>query len=256
MTSKCVYCHRARGKRSCPALGSLICAPCCGENRLVKIDCPADCPYLEAGTDYQRQRVGEFLRQDRRRVYREVFEVGGEKAAGLFNLIEVVCFSYFHSKPTGLDGEVIAALEFIRRLLSPLHFPAPVVPAFSQYLHKEFKAYLEKEKIDPGQAQDVVDLGLRYVKDFSGSGLRSNRFLTGLIGLLSADHPEVAAHLRSQSTDQPRIVLAGEQDMAAAALHSSPEGGRRILLPGESGHERRHAEEAEPSHRHRQGHGH
>src|SRR6266487_51153 len=142
---KCVYCHTSKGKRTCPALGGLICSVCCGEHRLISINCPADCPYLEAGTDYQRQRVGELFRQDRRRAYREVFEIGDEKAAALLNLIEIVCFSYFHNKPSGLDGEVVAALEFIRRLLSPLHFPAPTVPAFSQYLHKEFKAFLEKD---------------------------------------------------------------------------------------------------------------
>src|SRR3989449_3331870 len=106
MAATCVYCQGRKGKRSCPALNGLICSTCCGENRLTKIACPADCPYLEAGTDYQRQRVGELFRQDRRRVYREVIEVGGEKAAGLFNLIEIVCVSYFHNKPFGLDGEV------------------------------------------------------------------------------------------------------------------------------------------------------
>ena len=232
MAATCVYCHRRKGKRSCPALNGLICSICCGENRLTKIACPADCPYLEAGTDYQRQRVGELFRQDRRRVYREVIEVGGEKAAGLFNLIEIVCVSYFHNKPFGLDGEVIAALEFIRRLLSPIHFPAPTVPAFSQYLHKEFKAFLEKEKVDLEQAQQVVDLALTLVKDFSGTGLRSNRFLTGLIGCLTMDHPDMVAHLKKQETDQPRIVVAQEGDIAQAAKAQAQREISRIVIPG------------------------
>jgi len=234
MAATCVYCHGRKGKRSCPALNGLICSTCCGENRLTKIACPADCPYLEAGTDYQRQRVGELFRQDRRRVYREVLEIGGEKAAGLFNLIEIVCVSYFHNKPSGLDGEVVAALEFIRRLLSPIHFPAPTVPAFSQYLHKEFKAFLEKEKVDLEQAQQVVDLALTLVKDFSGTGLRSNRFLTGLIGCLTMDHPDVVAHLKAQETDQPRIVLAQEGDIATAAKEQAQREKSRIIMPGTS----------------------
>jgi hypothetical protein len=243
MTAKCAYCHASKGKRSCPALGGMICAPCCGEHRLTKINCPADCPYLEAGTDYQRQRVGDLFRADRRRAYRDVFEVGGEKAAGLFNLIEVVCFSYFHNKPAELDGEVVTALEFIRRLLSPLHFPAPTVPAFSQYLHKEFKAYLEKEKVAQGQAQQVVDLALKLVNDFSGMGLRSNRFLTGLIGCIAADHPDVAAHLRSQDTDQPRIVLADMKDIAGAAKEQARREGSRIVVPGAPVHSHAHDRE-------------
>jgi hypothetical protein len=221
-------------------LNGLICSTCCGENRLTKIACPADCPYLEAGTDYQRQRVGELFRQDRRRVYREVFEIGGEKAAGLFNLIEIVCFSYFHNKSSGLDGEVIAALEFIRRLLSPIHFPAPTVPAFSQYLHKEFKAFLEKEKVDLAQAQQVVDLALTLIKEFSGTGLRSNRFLTGLIGCLTMDHPDVVAHLKAQETDQPRIVLAQEGDIAGAAKEQAQREKSRIVIPGAHAHDHEH----------------
>ncbi len=216
MAATCVYCHGRKGKRSCPALNGLICSTCCGENRLTKIACPADCPYLEAGTDYQRQRVGELFRQDRRRVYREIFEIGGERAAGLFNLIEIVCFSYYHNKPSGLDGEVVAALEFIRRLLSPIHFPAPTVPAFSQYLHKEFKAFL------------------------SGTGLRSNRFLTGLIGCLTMDHPDVVAHLKKQETDQPRIVLAEDKDIAAAAKEQALREKSRIVIPGAHAHDHEH----------------
>ena len=232
---KCVYCHAAKGRRACPALGGMICSACCGENRLIHITCPADCPYLEAGTDYQRQRVGELFRQDRRRAYREVVEIGGEKAAELLNLVELVCFSYFHDKATALDAEVLAALEFIRRLLSPLHFPAPNVPAFSQYLHKEFKAYVEREKIDQQQTQQVVDAALKLIKDFSGTGLRSNRFLTGLIGCLSVDHPETARRLKSEGTDQPQIVLASDRDIPAVAHEQARQGKSRIILPGTIG---------------------
>jgi hypothetical protein len=229
---KCVYCHIGKGKRACPALNGLICSTCCGENRLIKINCPGDCPYLESSTDYQRERIGELFRQDRRRAYREAFEIGGEQAAGLLNLIEVVCFSYFYNKPTSLDGEVIAALEFIRRLLSPLHFPAPTVPAFAQYLHNEFKAYLAQTKFDQEKAQHIVDLALRVARDFSGDSLHSHRFLTGMIGCITTDHPDVAAHLKSQDTDQPRIVVAGEDDIPAAAAKQVQREARRILSPG------------------------
>src|SRR5437016_11159706 len=97
MGATCVYCHGRKGKRSCPALNGLICSTCCGENRLTKIACPADCPYLEAGTDYQRQRVGELFRQGRRRVYREIIESGRAKAAGLPTPIASVGHSNMHA---------------------------------------------------------------------------------------------------------------------------------------------------------------
>jgi hypothetical protein len=108
------------------------------------------------------------------------------------------------------------------------------VPAFSQYLHKEFKAFLEKEKMDQTQAQQIVDVALRLVNEFSGAGLRSNRFITGVIGCLTMDHPEVAAHIKKQDTDQPRIVLAEEKDIAAAAKAQAQGEKSRLVIPGMS----------------------
>jgi hypothetical protein len=42
----CSYCQQQKGKRSCPALGGMVCASCCGQHRLGEIDCPSDCTYL------------------------------------------------------------------------------------------------------------------------------------------------------------------------------------------------------------------
>src|SRR5256886_17375634 len=99
MAATCVYCHGRKGKRSCPALNGLICSTCCGENRLTKIACPADCPYLEAVTDYQRQRAGALFRQDRRRGYREALEAGGAEARRPCKRIRDPGVSHVHHSP-------------------------------------------------------------------------------------------------------------------------------------------------------------
>lgn len=44
----CPLCRQRKPRRACPALGQQICAVCCGTKRLVEIQCPSDCPYLEA----------------------------------------------------------------------------------------------------------------------------------------------------------------------------------------------------------------
>jgi hypothetical protein len=44
----CTLCGKRRAKRACPALGTQICAACCGTKRLVEIRCPSDCVYLAA----------------------------------------------------------------------------------------------------------------------------------------------------------------------------------------------------------------
>lgn len=53
--AKCSLCNTAKGKRYCPALDRILCPRCCASKRLVEIDCPANCRYLE-GAVYQTQR--------------------------------------------------------------------------------------------------------------------------------------------------------------------------------------------------------
>jgi hypothetical protein len=45
---KCPACGERKPKRSCPALGAMICTVCCATKRQVEIRCPADCVYLSS----------------------------------------------------------------------------------------------------------------------------------------------------------------------------------------------------------------
>jgi len=69
----CPLCGKRSARRSCPALGHLICAVCCGTKRLTEIACPSDCGYLATARSHppaaivrQQQvvamRVSHFLR--------------------------------------------------------------------------------------------------------------------------------------------------------------------------------------------------
>jgi hypothetical protein len=210
--SKCLYCGGRKGKRQCPALGGLICSLCCGEHRMVRISCPSDCVYLDANVGYQQMRLGEQFGQDRRIFYKELFELG-EDAAALFNLVEVVTFSYFQSRLDAADSEVIAALQSLRRTLSPLHIPAPQPLPFAEQLKKEYEAFRKQQPQGPiaGHGDtDVLDRALKFVTEFSGGGLQSNRFLKGLIGFIRSHHPEVAEQLAAQPEAGGRIILPGQ----------------------------------------------
>ncbi|MEC9005407.1 MAG: hypothetical protein VX564_00590 [Nitrospirota bacterium] len=193
--SKCVYCHERKGKRPCPALNGSICSQCCGTHRMVSITCHTDCVYLDANVEYQQQRVGDFFDQDRRALYRELIEKWGDKAAEIFYFLEAVTFKHFHSRRDGQDGEVIAAIQALRRSFSPIHVPEGLAPAFTEALKKEYKAFMEGEKIDENLANEALDRGLAFITEFSGTGLRSNRFLNGLTGFLKSHHPDVATQL-------------------------------------------------------------
>jgi len=46
---KCNLCNQRKGKRFCPAKNETICAQCCGEKRVLEIDCPESCEFLKIG---------------------------------------------------------------------------------------------------------------------------------------------------------------------------------------------------------------
>ncbi len=179
---------------------------------MTRVACPADCVYLDSNSEYQQKRVGERFAQARRDFYKELFELAGDKAAGFFNLIEVVSFSYFLTRRDGQDAEVLAGIQALRRSLSPLHIPAAPDSAFAQHLKKEHEAFIKQEprqKLDPETATVVLDRALKFVTEFSGGGLQSQRFITGLLGYIRAHHPAIAEHLAKQQAGG-RIILPGQ----------------------------------------------
>ena len=211
--SKCVYCHERKGKRPCPALNGSICSQCCGAHRMVSITCHTDCVYLDANVEYQQQRVGDFFEQGRRTLYRELIEKWGDNAAEIFYFLEAVIFKHFHSRRDGQDGEVIAAIQTLRRSFSPIHVPEGMAPAFTEALKKEYKAFMEGEKVEENLVGEILDRGLAFITEFSGTGLRSNRFLNGLTGFLKSHHPDVAAQLIKLSETGGGIILPGGAKM-------------------------------------------
>jgi hypothetical protein len=48
----CPLCGQRKARRGCPALGTQICAVCCGTKRLTEIACPGGCPYLATAREH------------------------------------------------------------------------------------------------------------------------------------------------------------------------------------------------------------
>jgi len=59
---KCALCEQRKAKRHCPAKGALICAQCCGEKRVLEIDCPESCEYLKAGREREAEDYTKHIR--------------------------------------------------------------------------------------------------------------------------------------------------------------------------------------------------
>jgi hypothetical protein len=179
---------------------------------MTRISCPSDCAYLDTGSDYQQKRLSEQFLPVRRDFYRELDESGGQKAVALFNLIEVVTFSYFEGRRDGQDAEVMTALQALRRTLSPLHIPAAPMPVFAEHLRKEYETFSKQnpEQIaDSSDAPAVLDRIDRFASTFSGNDFQSSRFLGGLIGYVKTHHPEIADHLKKKH-EPGHIILPGQ----------------------------------------------
>jgi hypothetical protein len=57
---KCPVCNQKKAKRFCPAKGTQVCPHCCGEKRILEIDCPDDCQYLESGRRHEVELHGRY----------------------------------------------------------------------------------------------------------------------------------------------------------------------------------------------------
>ena len=52
----CAICSTRKEKRFCLAVHGRICPQCCGEQRELPLDCPAECPYLQQARQHQKPR--------------------------------------------------------------------------------------------------------------------------------------------------------------------------------------------------------
>jgi hypothetical protein len=60
----CPVCGQRKAKRTCPALGRVICTVCCGTKRLVEIRCPETCGYLATAREHPPVVVQRRQQQD------------------------------------------------------------------------------------------------------------------------------------------------------------------------------------------------
>ena len=94
------------------------------------------------------------------------------------------------------------------------------MPAFGEELRKEFKVFGERQNLEPTMVTEVLDRAQIFIQGFSGSGLRSNRFLHGLLGYVRERHPDVAEQLARQTGAGGRIVIPSGFDYQPEASSS------------------------------------
>lgn len=231
MASTCPICEKRRGKRHCPGLprsrwspsASLrtsdatahpICAQCCGEQREVGIDCPADCQYLIAAHRYEAERregqpPGELafpkVEIDRRFLQ-------GQQA--LMTGLSIFLVRLAQENPDVRDADVLAALDSLAQsyqtLEAGLYYEQAPAGAAAQRVGAAIRQYLEQfsqeqqkqgaSSLRPGDALRAL-VFLRRWGQVEGNGRAlSRRFLE----FLRAQFPPEA-----RAPEPPRIVIPG-----------------------------------------------
>lgn len=206
--AKCLYCHRKKGKRSCPALKGEICSGCCGEHRGKEIVCPSDCSYFASNETYQQERVAAHFLQSWVQTNREIAQTLGEKGTEIAQFLDFLIFQYLHQGSLLTDLDIVAALDLLKRELGPLYLPGKARPPFGEILLKGWESFQKEKGAEAYPNRLGMEVFTRYrrlVSDFSEEGARSVRFIRGLVGFIHQRNPGLAAGVAAAPAES-RII--------------------------------------------------
>ncbi len=118
---KCLLCNQRKGKRPCPAKEALICPQCCGEKRVLEIDCPESCEYLRVGRSHElaqeRSRHGRSSDPAKQMRYQRVVSQFRDFIAH----VEYFFGDERRSSRSLLDKDVADALDLVLETLRTEH---------------------------------------------------------------------------------------------------------------------------------------
>jgi hypothetical protein len=212
---KCIACGKRKGKRFCPSKNSHICAQCCGEKRVIEINCPADCVYLTSGQSYQwvkkiatrSQHSDDPLLQKKLNETRQVFiEV-------LFEM-EAAIVKYAAGLRSLKDEHILEAVTLLmdtyqteqKGLIYEHTSPNPLV----QSLFRDLRVCLEEMRsgqnrdFPPLRSSDLLDC-LKVLENDIQCLLQAPAEADDYLRFIRRNHPEMAA----EASAAGRLILPG-----------------------------------------------
>ena len=218
----CSICQTRKEKRFCPAVHDRICAVCCGTEREVTLDCPADCTYLQQARSHEKPRSPEELEAAGAELFRQV-ELSQQFTYEHEPLIVGLCSGIVkvaRADKQVQDRDVIGALTnlahtYERMTRSGLQYeeaPAGVAQvAIVNELHRLIAEYRELEQKHLG-----------YVKLRDADVLRALVFLVRMAYSRTSGRPRSRAFLE---------FLAGMFPEKTSSIAAPGEAPSRIIIP-------------------------
>jgi hypothetical protein len=150
----CPICRKRKPGRFCPAKAEKICAVCCGTEREITIDCPADCAYLIAAHRYENDHP-RALPTDTPlldvRINSDTIQVHGR----FLSAIAFTIAKFSATQPSVTDPDVLAALrtlaETYKTLVAGIVYEQPPVPLLQRELYDALSAFLTDARQNSSQ---------------------------------------------------------------------------------------------------------
>jgi hypothetical protein len=210
----CPICEKRKSARFCPARGDSICPVCCGTEREVTLDCPADCTYLirarKQEQDHRPRLSPSELPFDGVQIPAGVVDLNRE----LVTAVSLAILEFAQKSPSLADADVAAALAALagtsRTLSSGLYYEKPPdggpARVLYGYLAQGLRAFREQQAARAGFPA-VKETDVFFVLVFLARVLRlrtnGRPRCRAFLDFLRAQFPQAAAAERETS----RIVL-------------------------------------------------
>ena len=213
-TTLCAICKTRKPRRECPGVRGIICAPCCGAEREVTIDCPLDCVYLREARKHEREQEPTVDTIPFPSVeVSDAFLAEHEQFVATVGL-QMIRYALAHPKTT--DNDIRAAIEKLVKtyetLESGIYYESLPDEGSQIGVFRETKKFLDeyqenerkKGGIAPLKENDVIR-ALVFLSRLAA--LRSNGRKRGraFIDFLRQAYPEATA----ASPDEPRLIVPG-----------------------------------------------
>jgi hypothetical protein len=160
----CPICSKRKPARFCPAKGEKICAVCCGTEREVTIDCPADCAYLVAAYRYEEAHRKPIPASEVPFPDVEVSHDLIHEQRPVVSGLAYTILKFAATQPLVVDADALAALaalaETHRTLGSGLYYEKPPDAPLPHGLYGELGKFIQDYK-----QQEAERAGFPTLKD-------------------------------------------------------------------------------------------
>lgn len=168
----CPICEKRKAARFCPAKAEKICAVCCGTEREVTIDCPADCAYLISAHRYESEHPRSIPADTpllEEKIPQDIVYTHQQLMAALAFAIAKFCAA----QPSATDPDVLAALvalaQTYKTLTSGILYEKPPDAPLPRELYAALTAFLaeiKKQQAERASSASLKDSQVFYLLVF------------------------------------------------------------------------------------------